>query len=112
MQLNFVTVLSATLLFAGMASAMPAAPGSLGEILSIRQECGTKNGPCDKNGCAGINDPISGLGVCTASFKGCPCASVCGPHTGSCSDNGCQGQIDSDGIGRCTAGSFNGCFCF
>jgi len=75
-------------------------------------QCGLTNGPCNQNGCQGVNNPDTGLGTCTAGhFKGCPCASVCGVgEVGPCAGNGCNGVL-KDGLGFCTAGDYNGCPC-
>ncbi|KAK0652398.1 hypothetical protein B0T16DRAFT_387667 [Cercophora newfieldiana] len=112
MQLSLLT-LTTILLLSSLATALP--PSGL-DVLQARQECGVKNGRCDENGCAGVSNPITGIGICQGAFFSCPCVSVCGKNSGSCSDNQCAGVAtnNSDVVneGRCTAGPFNGCFCF
>jgi hypothetical protein len=69
--------------------------------------CGPTNGPCNQNGCNGINSIGGAPGVCTAGeFIGCQCESICGDAQGSCDANGCLGVN-----GFCTAGDVVGCPC-
>ncbi|KAF2868638.1 hypothetical protein BDV95DRAFT_642281 [Massariosphaeria phaeospora] len=82
--------------------------------LHVRQNanCGTTNGACNANGCAGVNNPATGAGICTAGdFAGCPCANVCGATSGKCNENNCGGLNDPSGVGKCTIGQFAGCPC-
>lgn len=86
-------------------------PSTLQQTLS--RTCGKKNGPCDENGCEGINNQNGSPGICQAGpYAGCPCASVCGNKVNSCADNGCEGKNNpSTGLGVCTSGDYNGCAC-
>ena len=97
------------ILIYGLLFALPAlaAPSpNAGGILS-RANCGNKNGPCDKNGCAGTSNQDGSPGVCNAGvFKGCPCASTCNGSINSCQINGCNGVNF-----KCTEGKYKGCAC-
>ena len=77
-------------------------------------DCGGNMGPCDANGCEGINR-LDGPGVCTAGqYKGCECVSLCSSNTpkGPCDENDCAGLNAGDGgLGVCTGGKFRGCQC-
>ncbi|KAK3385350.1 hypothetical protein B0H63DRAFT_559976 [Podospora didyma] len=115
MQFKIATVF--TLLAVGLVSAMPATTSTDNSLkvraasfeapLQLRAQCGEKNGPCDQNGCQGVNNPADGLGYCTAGkYVGCPCKAICGAKNGPCNKNGCQGFN-----GVCTAGKYIGCYC-
>ena len=119
MQFKFTTVALTTLFIAGLAAAMPSANPASGaiEVAEARgvdiRACGKKNGPCNKNGCEGINNPDTSLGICTAGpYKDCPCSNVCNNSVNSCQINGCNGKEKfGTGKGFCTAGQYNGCQC-
>jgi hypothetical protein len=73
--------------------------------------CGTPCGnintqPCNQYGCAGINIPDLGLGICTGSYLGCACTLVCPTPNVACSDSNCMGNN-----GVCSTGTYNGCYC-
>lgn len=73
--------------------------------------CGTDCGnlypkPCNQNGCAGINVPALGLGICTGEFNGCSCTLACPSPQVSCSSSNCYGYN-----GVCSMGSYIGCYC-
>ncbi|KAF5369185.1 hypothetical protein D9615_009953 [Tricholomella constricta] len=72
-----------------------------------------KVNPCNKNGCAGINNPDNtGYGTCTANYKGCDCSNVCGSAVNPCDDHGCSGSSKQDGSdSTCEAGDYRGCYC-
>ncbi|KZM20791.1 uncharacterized protein EKO05_0010860 [Ascochyta rabiei] len=96
-----------------MGRGIAAAP-SIANELSQQTACGSVNGPCDENGCAGFNDPAGGSsGVCSAGqWAGCHCQSVCGSSPGPCNENGCEGQFNlGTGIGQCQAGKYRGWLC-
>jgi hypothetical protein len=69
-------------------------------ILSVAaSQCGTTNGPCSSNGCAGLNNP-GGVGQCTnGTFAGCPCTNVCGTSNGACNLGSCAGLNNPGGTG-------------
>lgn len=112
---RILALLSATAAVASASSfgVIPNDPASGLSNLQVRANCGPTNGRCDKNGCAGINDPVTGAGVCTAGdFAGCPCANICGSTNGKCNGNNCGGLNDpAGGPGICTTSSIAGCAC-
>ncbi|KAI1324610.1 hypothetical protein F5Y16DRAFT_402178 [Xylariaceae sp. FL0255] len=66
--------------------------------ITARFACGPVDGDCDKNLCAGLNDPNGGK--------------VCGGIS-TCFANLCRGirDLDSPMGGICTYGSYAGCWC-
>ncbi|KAF2665038.1 hypothetical protein BT63DRAFT_428989 [Microthyrium microscopicum] len=66
--------------------------------------CGTVNGNCYENGCAGDKSP-GGITCTAGQWRGCPCGYGCGKNTGKCNANGCNGSGN-----RCTK-NYRGCSC-
>ncbi|KAK3374741.1 hypothetical protein B0H63DRAFT_452582 [Podospora didyma] len=132
--MHFNILATVTFLVVGLASGTAISP-QLAEVGLLRpRTCGTPLGACD-NGCEGINNPITNIGVCTAgngiqralqrqrlrrperpnggqgtctagNFNGCFCNSICGTNNGNCNAKNCAGVN-----GVCTGGNLKECRC-
>ena len=84
----------------------------INKVLAAASGCGQKPGPCDQNGCHGINIPSAKIAMCTqGQYIGCQCQPTCKSGI-KCSDSQCQGKSDSiSGSGDCEGGLYVGCKC-
>ena len=81
-------------------------------LAAVPASCGKDPGPCNQNGCYGINLPAAQTAMCTqGQYSGCQCQPTCKKGI-KCSDSQCKGKNNPNGGGgMCEGGHYAGCEC-